>query len=124
MRRFIVGIVAVAVLGTASAALASGGLSGKYKAKLSGAPASTGANGTWLLDFTRGHYKVTHNGGKYWYGKDQITGSKITFPAGPSCEHTGKYKFKLTGKKLKFTLISDSCQARPRILALTFKKTT
>ena len=60
--------------------------------------------GTWVLTFINGHYQASYNGRP---GR---------------CRGTGKYKFKLTMGKLKFTKISDtkSCAGRAAVLSHTF----
>ena len=83
--------------------------------------------GTWVITFTKGHYKVTANGHPAVKGKDTIKKNKIslTDTGGPGkCNGTGKYKFKLTAGKLKFTKISNtkSCAGRAAVLSHTFTK--
>ena len=117
MKRLVAVVFAAVVLGLVPAALAAGMLSGKYKIKISGDPALGGAlNGTWVIRFTPGHYKVAHNGKALGHGTDKIRGDRITFSAGAKCSSTGNYKFKKTGKKLTFTRISDSCVGRRDLL--------
>ena len=59
MKRLVVAVFAAVLLGLVPAALAAGTLSGSYKEKITGDPALGGAlNGTWMLTFTPGHYKV------------------------------------------------------------------
>lgn len=117
MKRLVTVVIAAVVLGLVPAALAAGTLSGRYKTKITGDTALGGAlNGTWVLTFTPGHYKVAHSGKPFGHGTDTITGHKITFSKGASCSTVGKYKFALTGGKLTFTKISDSCLGRPAVL--------
>lgn len=130
MKRFAIAVAAVVVLGVAPAALASGGLSGKYKTKISHSSAlGGGLNGTWVIHFTSGHFSAADNGHVAAQGTDSISGHTITFPRStkPSgCHSKGKYKFKLTGSKLKFTRISDgsgsNCIGRKVVLSHTFHK--
>ena len=62
----------------------------------------------------QGLYTVTDNGAIVIHGTDRIKGSKISFKdrgGKDSClgaGTTGTYKFKLTGKKLKFTKVSET----------------
>ncbi len=75
-----------------------------------------------------GSWRLKHNGAFADAGKFQVAGSTITFtdttPVGKShligCPGHGKYRFKLSGKKLKFTLISDPAKrCHNRIIVLT-----
>lgn len=117
MKRLVAVVFAAVVLGLVPAALAAGTLSGSYKEKIKGDPALGGAlNGTWVLTFTPGHIKVAHNGMTAGHPADTIKGDKITIFHGVKCSSTGKYKFKLAGKKLTFTKISDSCVGRRDVL--------
>jgi hypothetical protein len=117
MKRLVAGVIAVGALGLGPVALATGTLSGAYQTKITGDPALGGAlNGTWKITFTSGHYKVAHNGKSFGHGTDKVKGDKITLLNGANCSSTGKYTFKLTGKKLTFTKISDSCTGRRAVL--------
>lgn len=124
MKRLAAAVVAVAVMALIPAALAAGTLSGKYKEVIKHDHALGGhLNGTWVIDFTPGMYSATHNGHAVVKGKDSIKGDKITFEPGGSgsgkCPASGKYKFKLSGNKLRFTVIKDSnpaCAGRRDVL--------
>jgi hypothetical protein len=117
MKRLVAVVIAAVALGLVPAALAAGMLSGAYTTKITGDPALGGAlNGTWKITFTSGHYKVAHNGKSFGQGVDKVNGDKITFLNGANCSSVGKYRFKLTGKKLTFTEISDACMGRPNVL--------
>ena len=123
LRRLALTLVALAVLSVASTALAAGTLTGKYKTTIKHDSALGGAlNGTWVLRLTKGGYHVFQNGHAITHGTDTIKGHTITFrdTGGPgACPGTGKYKFNLTGNKLKFTLISDpktACAGRKGVL--------
>lgn len=123
MKRFATAIVAVALMALVPAALAAGTLSGKYKEVIKHDHALGGhLNGTWVLDFTPGKYAATDNGHSVVKGKDSIKGDKITFQPGTGpgkCPTPGKYKFKLSGNKLRFTVIKDSnpkCAGRRDVL--------
>ncbi len=109
------GAVAV-VLAVAASALAATNLAGKYKEVIKNDSALGGAlNGTWVLKLTKSDkYSASLNGKLTDKGKATISGNKITFKdtGGPGkCPAPGKYKFKLTGAKLKLTAISDSTAA-------------
>ena len=117
MKRLVAVMIGVVVLGLVPAALAAGTLSGKYKTKITGDPALGGAlNATWVITFTSGHYKVTRNGKPFGHGRDKVKGDRVTLYRGARCSSTGKYKFKLTPKKLTFTKVSDSCVGRADVL--------
>jgi hypothetical protein len=80
-----------------------------------------------VIDFTAGHYKATDDGHLVVKGKDTITGNEITLhdkSGSDVCPTPGKYKFKLTGTKLKFTKISDSSSSKciGRVDVLTHRK--
>jgi hypothetical protein len=105
-------------------ALASGGIAGKFKTTLAGNGAKTEhgqLDGTWAVAFgaaASGKVKLTWNGEKAGGGTYLISGSMITLTPkkGGACTSKGKYKFKLSGDKLKFTLIKDSCANRRDVL--------
>lgn len=119
--------VALAASAVASAKLTD--LNGRYRTVIKNDPALQGAlDGTWVIKFTTGHYKVSQNGKLVVRGTDKISGNKIslTDTAGPGkCRGTGTYKAKLAHDKLKFTKISDpspSCVGRVGVLAHRFTK--
>ena len=125
MKRLLIAFSVVAVI-AAPTALAAGTLTGKYKTTIKGTTALGGAlNGTWTLHFTTGHYTVAENGKTVIRGVDTVKANVLTWhdKSGPfACSATGKYKFKMTGKKLKFTKVSDSCAGREAVLKYTFTK--
>lgn len=122
VKRLAPALAAMIVLGAASTALAAGGLSGKYTTTIKGDSALGGQlNGTWVIHFTKGAYHVSEDGHAITHGKDVVTGNTITFhdTGGMGvCPGTGKYKFKLAGTKLRFTVITDSssCAGRKGVL--------
>src|SRR5581483_2038498 len=117
MKRLVAVVIAVVALGLVPAALASGMPSGAYKTKITDDPALGGAlNGTWVVTFSPGHYKVAYNGKPVGHGTDTIKGHKITFSKGAKCSGSGKYKFELAGRKLTFSKISDACVGRRDVL--------
>jgi hypothetical protein len=105
-------------------ALASGGGLGKFKTTLTGKGAKTEhgqLDGTWTIDLsnpTSGKVRLTWNGEPYGGGKYVISGSTIMLAPrkGGQCKAKGKYTFKVTGSKLKFTTIKDTCTTRRDIL--------
>ena len=122
MKRLAPVLAAMIVLSAASTALAAGGLSGKYTTTIKGDSALGGQlNGTWVIHFTPGAYHVSEDGHAITHGKNTITGNTITFHDTGGigvCPGTGTYKFKVTGTKLRFTVISDhsSCAGRKGVL--------
>jgi hypothetical protein len=124
MKRFAYAAILAASLVLACSAVAAGGLTGTYKTKITG---SKHFNGTWTLQFTKkGAYTVKHNGKVEVTGTFTSTDSKLTFLKGDkgpgACPGVGKYEWDLTGKKLKFTRISDSCSGRRTVLSHTLTK--
>lgn len=124
MKRFAFAAIIAASLVLACSAVADGGLTGTYSTKITG---SNQFNGTWTLQMTKkGTYTVKQNGKVGVTGSFTSTDSKITFLKGDkgpgACPGVGKYKWDLTGKKLKFTRISDSCSGRMNVLSHTFTK--
>ena len=123
MKRLVVAVFTVVLLGLVPAALAAGTLSGSYKEKITGDPALGGAlNGTWVLTFTPGHYKVAHNGKFVGEGKDKFPARhRITFLTGVKCSSPGRYKYVRGGPELGpnglgFSKISDACTGRRDVL--------
>jgi hypothetical protein len=123
MKRLAVVVTALLVLGVAGTALASGTLSGKYKIVIKNDSAlGGGLNGTWVLRLRHGIYHVTDNGKAEVNGTFKIKGHTITLKdtGGPGkCSGSGKYTFKLTGKRVRFKLVSDpssSCVGRRAVL--------
>jgi hypothetical protein len=82
--------------------------------------------GVWVLDFLKGgKYTITDNGAVVVRGHFQST-TRIYFSGetGPrACPQFGAYAWKLTGKTLTFTKLSDSCVGRSTVLALRFTAT-
>jgi hypothetical protein len=120
MRRFVVAVATIAALALSPSALAAGRLNGKYQTKLASGP----LKGTVTLGFGKsGAYTVKGAFGTIT-GQDTVSGSTVTFSHehGSACKRAGKYRFKLTGKTVKFTKISDSCGDRVGVLVRTFTK--
>ena len=129
MRRLVSAVAVVALLGLASVALAAGGPSGKYRAKINGFAEGISIKGTWVISISKGTYRVTDNGHAVTHGKYTIKGNKITLKdaKGPNaCPVKGVYKFRLSGKKLRFTEVFDSlspaCAGRVGVLSHTFTR--
>jgi hypothetical protein len=121
LKRWIAVIVAMLSLAIiAPLAFAAGGLSGSYRTKIS-KPASI--KGVWKIKFASGHTTVSWNGKVVTHGKYTISGSTITLKPKGKCHSPGKYNFKLSGRTLKFTKISDPCPSpRSKILSHRFTK--
>jgi hypothetical protein len=110
-------------LSVTSVALATGGL-GKFKTTITGKGAKTDhgmLDGTWTIDLsspTSGKVRLTKNGRNGNGGTYVITGSTITLTPTKKrlCTTKGIYKYKLTGRKLTFTKVSDTCIVRSDIL--------
>ncbi len=123
MKRFAFGAAVIATLVSASVALAGGSLAGKYTTRIA-SPAQF--KGTWALNFAKnGTYTVADNGRILVHGKYSTSGSKLTLghETGPAaCPKSGTYTWARSGKKLKFTPLSDpaSCSGRSTVLAHTF----
>jgi hypothetical protein len=132
MKRLAIVTALIAALAMSAVALASSTLSGTFKTTITGSGANTlhGAlDGTWKVSFKNGTYKVSDNGKAITKGKYTITGSTVslTDKSGTGkCAGTGMYKFKLKGKKLTFTKVSDTtaCAGRTGVLAHKFTKIT
>jgi hypothetical protein len=89
--------------------------SGKYQTTID-EPASL--QGVWTIDFNDGTDTDYLNGTEVASGTYTISGSTITFaqPAVPSgsaqtCQTPGTYTFRLPGRTLTFTKISDPCNS-------------
>jgi hypothetical protein len=129
MKRLVCAVAVVAVLGLTSVALAAGGLSGKYKTVIHTTAFGGALNGTWIIKFSNGTYRATDNGHAVVHGTFKVVGNKVTVKdaKGPNaCPVKGVYKFKFSGRKLRFREVSDSlspaCAGRVAVLAHTFKK--
>jgi hypothetical protein len=113
-------VVTLAPLALSPSALAAGPLSGKYQTRI----ASGQLKGTWTISFVpNGTYTVKRPFPGLVRGKDTFSGSTVTFnhegtsPDGTCNQKPGKYRFTVTGKTLKLTLISDSCVGRRAVLS-------
>ena len=132
-KRWIVAIVLTLTLAIAATiAIASGAHSdtsrmpsGTYQATIKN-PASL--MGVWRIRFHAGTDTDFLNADKVASGTYTISGTTITFAqaAGPpgapeTCRSPGKYTFRLPGKTLKFSKISDPCNSvRSELLSQRF----
>jgi hypothetical protein len=132
-KRWIAVIVATLILAIAATlAFASTGHSGTSR-EPSGAYQATikepsNLKGAWRIEFHAGTDTDFLNGEKVASGTYTISGTTITFaqPAVPTgspetCRSPGKYTFRLPGRTLKFTKISDPCNSvRSELLSQQF----
>jgi hypothetical protein len=121
MKRFAVTVPVLVALTLSSAALAGGTLVGKFSTRI----VSPGElKGTWVLNFAKaGTYTVADSGKIVIHGRYSVTGSKVTFSheTGPAaCAHAGKYTWARSGKRLKFTRVSDATACSGRSVSHTF----
>jgi hypothetical protein len=113
-----------ATLALAAPALAAGGgLTGKYDTKIKGGQ----FGGTWTLTFSaNGRYTVADNGQVMIHGLTNTKGTTVVLSreTGPAaCPAAGTYSWKLSGKTLRFSQISDkTCTGRSTVLSHKFTK--
>lgn len=128
MKRFAIVTTVFVALALCSAALAASTLSGSYRTKIKSSALGGALNGTWTIKLKGGKYTVADNGKVVIHGNYAIKGSKITLrdKSGPdACPAPGTYRFKLKGKSLKFSKVSDpnpACVGRVIVLRSTFTK--
>jgi hypothetical protein len=97
-------------------------LSGTYRATIAGKPAAL--NGKWQLQFrARGVVHLVRNGRLVVVGKATRIGTrrlKLTDRSGSyACsvaEGNGLYTYRVAGRRLTFTLVSDKCIGRRLVL--------
>jgi len=83
--------------------------------------------GTWTITFNRSRlsYKVVGPFGSLT-GKNRYSGSQITFykeSEGTICPGAGVYRYRLTGRTLKFTKVREACGPRAIVTARpTYRK--
>jgi hypothetical protein len=115
MRRFAFAGAGIVALALSPGAMAATAPSGKYQTKVP----SGQLKGTWTINFVKpGSYNVSGPFPGTVHGKDTISGSTLTLnheSGGSDCKGPGKYKFKLSGKTLTLTKISDSCASRATV---------
>ncbi len=128
VKRVTVAIIPVLILLTAvPVALASSGLSGRFRTTIS-SPASI--KGVWTISFYGHHQDSDYlNGKKVASGTYTSSGSTISFaqrqaPTGQKqCLTPGKYRFTLNGGQLTFAKISDPCNPiRSKLLSHRFSQ--
>jgi hypothetical protein len=123
MKRLTMLAAALLTLAAAPFALAAAG-PGKFATTLTGKGANTEngtLDGTWTIDLanpTSGKLKLTRNGDQKGGGTYAISATTITLTPkkGGTCQTTAEYTLKLSGRKLAFTPIKDSCKVRRDVL--------
>lgn len=113
--KLVAAIAGVAALALAPSALAAGTLHGSYKTQI----ASGQLKGTWTVTFAKKSTYTVKGPLGLVAGKNTFAGSKITFShetGAAACPTAGTYTFKLSGRTLKLTKISDACAPRVTIL--------
>lgn len=129
LRKLALAACMVLVLAAVPAAFAASSLSGTYKTTVKSSAAGGHLKGTWTATFKNGTYTVKQNGKGIVKGKNTFKSGRVTFhdTSGPGkCPGTATYKYKVTGKKLKFTNVNDkskACIGRETVLKGTFTKT-
>ena len=114
---------AIGAVVVSSAALAAGGLAGKYTTTIS-SPAQI--KGKWTLRFAKsGVYTVAWNGKVGARGRYSSTATTITFrePASTGCGGSGTYAWKKSGSSLTFIRKRESPACRPRAMILAHRFT-
>ncbi len=115
MRRLFTAVVAVAALTLCSvAAAATSSLNGTWKETVHSSALGGALNGTWTFKAKNGKYHVADDGHAVVHGNYTVKGGKISLKdtgGEGKCPGTGVYKYKLSGKTLKFTLVSDKAAA-------------
>jgi hypothetical protein len=113
-------IALILLAASATAATASGSLSGTYVTTVKSAGS---LNGTYHITFTPGHFELVAPYSITGHGTYTISGSKITVH-GPSssCTSAGVYEYKLTSTSLTFRKIKDSCPRASILDAHAMKK--
>jgi hypothetical protein len=95
--------------------------------KVTGAPAPV-LNAVWLIAFQRTAFTVTRNRTVAIRGTVKIAGNHVTFHdvSGPfrckGAQATGRYVWKITGTKLRFTRLADKCPGRSTLLTATYTR--
>lgn len=115
----------VALLALSPTAVAATVPSGTYRTNIR----SGDVKGTWTFVFTKsGSYTVRGDFPGLIHGKGKYSGTTMTFDherngTRETCgEAAGRYRFTITGRKLTFAKISDSCEARRNVLSHTLTR--
>jgi hypothetical protein len=122
MRKWsVAALCAFSLLAATASASAAPPLTGTYKVTIAGqAPP---LNGTWQIKLLpAGAVDIVRNGHVVVVGRAVVTSSRITFSdhsgsySCPPPDATGRYTYKLSGKRLTFKPIADKCAGRKLIL--------
>jgi hypothetical protein len=98
-----------------------------YSTKITGSKIGL-LNATWQLSIRKTVFGLKRNGGTAVVGSVVIAGNRITFHdfGGPlacrGAQINGSYTWKVTGTKLAFGRLSDSCIGRRGVLAHTLTR--
>ncbi len=76
------------------------------------------AKGTWTLDFNANGSVTVMRNGQLTANHASLKGSTFIAPGGngKSCPGVGTYMAKLTGNKLTFTVINDTCTVGRKLI--------
>ena len=109
-------VVLLTACGTTSA---GNGPKGTYATDVHGP--SGPFTGHWAITFTNGGSEtVDFNSAEFVQEKASFTKDYVTFHGGTgshACPAPGRYRWKLDGQELRFTLVSDTCPGRVTTLA-------
>jgi hypothetical protein len=128
MKRLTATITALSALALCTAALAGSPLSGTFNTTIGKGPLGGKVAGAWSLAFSSPNYTVSYKGSKAVVGTYTTSGGKVTFTdkSGKlACPGKGVYSYTLSGRTLKFKVVSDknaACAGRRAVLAGTFTK--
>jgi opacity protein-like surface antigen len=121
-------VLAVALLTIAPAEAVSPNLSPHvFTAKITGATPAI-LNGTWRLAINKPGFAVNKDGRAAIIGTVTIAGNRVTFRdgAGPlacrGAQRVGTYTWRITGKRLTLSRVSDACVGRRSVFAHAFIK--
>ena len=126
VRRWLTPLAFLCLLAWASAALAATSpLAGVYQTVITGQKGQAAVlNGTWLISFApNGAYAVVKEPSSSTLligGSSSVAGTTIVFhdKTGPlACVASGRYSWKLIGKTLKLTKLTDTCAGRVLVLS-------
>ena len=126
MKRIAATIAVASAAAFCSAAIAGSALSGTYNTTIGSKPLGGKVAGAWSLSFNSPNYTVSYKGAKVAVGTFSISGNKVTFTdksGKAACPGKGVYSFTLSGRTLKFKIVSDKnarCAGRRAVLAGTF----
>jgi hypothetical protein len=128
VRRVVLLLIGAVALAGATAASAAHMPTGTFTTRIAGAPSPL-LDGSWSLHFGAGRkYTISHAGRTAIVGRATFTSSTITFghETGPlACtdgQARGVYRWRLSGRTLRFVRRSDACIGRRLVLAHAFSR--